>query len=366
MVLRIFLVTFLILFQATDANAISRKKRRAFKQAKSAYKKENYSSAVSILKKNFNLKSRKTPIGAVQLAGYCFVKLKQFKNADATFSTLIKRKYRRTSGRIVKKYKKAGNADDVGDIPSTLASYYYYKALAQSQIFMNDYEKLGDPARKKYKESAIMFASLAVEGEFEDEDPEQIIADLTNFNKKKESVKFKYGTFLGVNYVTWRDELTVIESSGAESTLISNSEGLCLGGGLRKYNAEWEYNVNGCVGINNATVGSNASSALDYFQKNVPVIGIMGAVAALWKPKTTGTAIGIHLPVMFRKGEYDHPRVADPVKYDDAEFNGTSAISFGALVEGKWHFEKWEFSMKFGKLTGMDSSLWSLGMLYGF
>jgi hypothetical protein len=364
MVLRILLIVF-IFFQAQSSFAISRKKKKTFNTAKKAFKANDYSKTLSILKRNFNLSSRKTPVGAIQLAGYSYHKLKDFRNVDVTFTNLIKRKYRKTNARIMRNYKKKGSPDNVGKIPATLAMYYYYKGNAIAQTFLKSYDSISARAKETYKKKALMYAGLALEGEFDQEDPEQIIADINNLNKKKEASRYKYGAFLGINYVTWRDKLSLVDANGAESTLISNSEGLCLGGGLRKYNAEIEYNINGCVGINNATVGANTEATVNYFQKNVPVIGIMGAVGVIWKPKTEGTGLGFHIPIMFRKGDYTNPADVNPA-YLGTELEGANSISVGGLIEGKWNFEKWEFSVKFGKFTKLDSSYWSLGMQYGF
>ncbi len=364
MVLKIFLsLSLLLFFHSEKSFALSSQKKRAFKMAKKAYKKKNYSRSLGLLKKYFNLQSKKTPIGAIQLAAYNFKKLRQYRKLDRAFSTLIKRKYRKTSYRITRRYKKAGNADAVGNIPPKLALYYYHKAFAISRIFMKDHKELSKKMKRRYKSYAIMYANLSSEGEFDDEDPDQIVADLNQFRKKNEAIRFKYGTFMGLNYVTWRDKLSLIAADGTESTLISNSEGLCLGGGFRKFNAEIEYNINGCIGINNATVGADTEAFINYFQKNVPVIGIMGAVGAIWKPKTGGTGIGIHIPVMIRKGDYTNPADADP-NFAGTELEGTSIVSIGALVEGKWNFKKWEFSIKLGKFTKLDSSFWSLGLMY--
>jgi hypothetical protein len=364
MVLRILFISFLLL-QTPDSFAISRKKRNAFKQAKKRFKASDYSKTIEILKKHFNFKSYKTPIGALQLAGYSYSKSKEYRACDTVFTTLIKRKYRKTNARILRRYKESRKSDAVGKVPTTLAMYYYYKAHSIAQIFLSNYDQLDEAMQVKYKKNALMYAKFSLEGEFEEEDPEQIIADINNFNLKKDSIKYKYGSFIGINYVTWRDKLTLVDSNGQESILISNSEGLCLGGGLRKYNAEFEYNINGCIGINNATVGANTDATVNYFQKNVPVIGAMAAVGLIWKPKTEGTGLGFHIPVMYRKGDYTNPADISS-QFAGTTLKASSSISVGGLVEGKWNFVKWELSVKFGKFTGLDSSYWSIGMLYGF
>ena len=354
-----------MLFQVPESFAISQKQKIAFRSAKTAYQDDDYSKTIKILKKNFNLKSRKTPIGALQLAGYSYAKLKKYRECDKVFTNLIKRKYYKTNARILRRYKRKGNADEVGNISSTIAIYYYYKALSISKVYLSRFDQLNEGQRSDYKKNILMYANLSIEGEFDDQDPEQIIADIDNFNNKIAAKKYRYGSFIGINYVTWRDRLTLIGQDGSESTLISNSEGLCLGGGLRKFNAEFEYNINGCVGINNATVGADTDASVNYFQKNVPVLGIMAAVGFIWKPKTEGTGLGFHIPIIYRSGDYTNPADINS-QFSGTTLDGASSLSFGGLVEGKWFFTKWELSIKFGKFTQLDSSYWSVGMLYGF
>ena len=90
----------------------------------------------------------------------------------------------------------------------------------------------------------------------------------------------------------------------------------------------------------------------------------MVAAGMIWKPKTEGSGLGIHLPIMFRQGDYTNPSDVNPTL--DFTMEGASIISVGALIEGKWNFKKWEMSVKFGKFTKLDSSYWSIGMQYGF
>jgi len=115
--------------------------------------------------------------------------------------------------------------------------------------------------------------------------------------------------------------------------------------------------MNGCYAVSTMTAGKENSS-VSYFQTGVVSTALMVGPSILWKPRSKGAAFGIHLPAVYRSGDYTEP---PGFTLEDAFI-----FTYGYLLQADWRFETWGIFTKFGKISRFGSSFWSLGAMYSF
>lgn len=335
---------------------------RLFEQAKSAFKQGQYQNVLAILNRRYNLKDNSTPGGALALAGYSYEKLGQWRNAEKIWAFLITQRYKRANSIMIKAYR-ADEIDEAQEAPEKLYEYYHRRAEALTQLYTRDYKSLRPKLRDLYRKTALMYVAILEEADdYEDDTYDTIPERLEAFAKEVKANKYRSNWFLQSSYMSWRDRIAIVFSDGSRAEIESTGEGSCHGGGWRYENDYWEFNFNGCYALASMTVGAEdlGSSAPinNYFQKGVPSTAIMGGPSFLWKPRSKGASFGVHLPFVYRKGEYEST--------PGATLEETTIFTYGYLLQADWRFEKWGFSTKFGKIQRFSSSVWSLGAMYTF
>lgn len=351
----IFLVTLLSLGKSYALPGTSQD-QRVFDQAKAAFKAQNYQGTLTIINRRFNLKDPKTPTGALSLAGFSYEKLGQYSNAKKIYQYLLKKRYRTMNKKIVGAFK-SGNLDEFEEAPSSVLEIYHRLADVLSLLYKERYEKLNPRLRELYKKNALTYVSILEETDYDDDSYDVIPDRFEKFEQEFKAKTYRSGWFIQSSYVSWRDRLDLLYPNGDKATIESTGEGTCVGGGWRYENDYWEYNLNGCYAISSMTAGKENSS-ISYFQQGVRSTALIVGPSILWKPKSKGAAFGVHLPIVYRTGDYSEPT--------SFTLEDTTIFTYGYLLQADWRFEKWGIFTKFGKISRFSSSFWSLGAMYSF
>ncbi|MEC7278164.1 MAG: CDC27 family protein [Bdellovibrionota bacterium] len=337
---------------------ISKSEKRLFETAKAAYKRGNYEDALEVLTRAFNLNDGRTPSGALFLAGYSFEKLGRWKEAEKMYTSLILNHYKAKNHAIIAAYK-SGDYEGDEDIPEKLLEAYHRRAEALAQIILADDRPLRPNLYELLKKTSFMYVAILEESDYEDDSYETITERIEKREQHLKAVKYRTSWFVQSSYVSWRDEVKLIRSSGGEYTLKSTGEGTCLGGGWRYENDYWETNISGCYALTNQTIGNDdPNDPFTYFQKDVSSSALFFGPSFLWKPASKQASIGLHIPFVIRQAEYE---AAEGDIIEDADI-----FTYGLLLQADWRFEKWGITTKFGKVQRFSSSIWSLGALYTF
>lgn len=357
-VLLLVIMVLFTLFLSQKVSAAS-DDQKVFAAAKKAFASEQYEQTISILRRRYDFRDANTPYGALTLAAYAYEKMDKLKNAQHIYTFLIKRRYKSMNNEIIAEYKRNGT-DDLPEAPEKLLSYYYKRGDLLSKIYVRDGRYMSTKRKKLYKNTATSYAEIVGDSDYEPEDDgdaDDIITRMENADKNWQMETFKWGWFASVHYLTWRDKLTITTPSNVTIDIRSTAEGWCLGGGLKYENDWWQWNVNGCYAAMAATVG-NDSQVVNYFQKDVGASAFFAGAGGFWKPMAMDATIGINIPLMYRTGDY-----TEPAGYI---LENTDTFSFGYLIEAQWHWNKWSYSMKFGKINKFSSSMLFAGVLYNF
>jgi hypothetical protein len=335
----------------------SKKDRLYFSKAKRAFRNEQYQRALTILKRRYNLSGPGVPAGAHLLAAYSYEKLGKFENARNIFRYLIRRRFRKMDASVLKAFSESGNADDLPeDVPEKLVDYYAGQGILLARLYIRDYHTEPADVVNKYRKQALMYAAIAEEVEHREDEAEDIVQLIEGFDNQQTKKVYHEGYFLTAGLTSWRDVLTLTAPSGTVNEIKTTTKGWRFGAGWRKANDFWEFNIHGSVALTSATVGEN-TSAFSYFQSSVPVTAYTIAPGIFWKPLSGGAAIGASLPIMYRSGDYTEPG-------NGFVLDNTSIISFGLMLEGQWVFDQYTLGLKFGKMSKLSSSIWTIDLGY--
>lgn len=355
---RFILPIFLCTFCLANVSALPNRSqdKRIFDEAKNAYKNNNYETVITLLNRRFNLKDPKTPTGALSLAGFAYEKLGQYGNAKKIYQYLLKNRYRTMNKKIVGAFK-SGTLENFEDAPKSVLEIYHRLAETLSQLYTNNYDSLNPRLRELYKKNALTYVSILEETEYEDDSYDVIPERFEKFQQEVQAKTYRTGWFVQSSYVSWRDKLDLLYPNGDKASIDSTGEGTCVGGGWRYENDYFEYNINGCYAIASMTAGKE-NSTISYFQQGVRSTALMVGPSILWKPKSKGAGFGVHLPIVYRTGDYTEPT--------SFTLEDTTIFTYGYLLQADWRFEKLGVFTKFGKISRFSSSFWSLGAMYSF
>ncbi len=338
--------------------SIGKNERRLFQTAKSAYKRGQYQESLQVLTRAFNLNDPRTPSGALFLAAYSFEKLFKWQEAETIYGILLKNHYKEANRMIISSYK-GGTFEGDEDVPEKLWSAYHRRAEMLTQMLLDDQVKLSPKVYELYKKTALMYAAILEETDYEDDSYDTIGERIEKHENEIKAKTYRSGWFLQSAYVSWRDEIKLKTSTGQVIGLESTGEGTCLGGGWRYENDYWETSLNGCYALTSQTIGNSDSDASPvYFQKGVSSSAFIAGPSFLWKPGSKQVAFGVQIPFVYRQADYEAPV--------NTELEDTTVFTYGYLLQLDWRLTKWGVTTKFGKIQRFSSSFWSLGALYSF
>jgi hypothetical protein len=326
-----------------------------FKKAKRAFNQGKYRRSLKILKKRYNIKSTKTPSGALLLAGYNFEKMERWKNAGKIYKALINSRFKSSHKKVMRAYNVLNKReDDLPQLPNKLYLYYHRLAEVYSQLYVKNFDKMGKERAAHYRSRALMLFHISDNSDDYDGDGlEDIPTRFDEFDQLKKDLIYKSGWFVSSGYLSLKDKLSVTPAGDKSSDIESTNEGWCLGGGYKVENAFWQWNLNGCYSTTVANVGS---TAINFFEKEVPITVIMLGPAALWKPLSGDVALGLNLPIIYRFGYQSNS--------SNFALDGEQVFSYGFLLEFQWKYNQWDWVSKFGRFSKFASSTWILQINY--
>ena len=357
MVLRIFII--LLSFSTFSAPLkITKNEKRLFKTAKSSFKKGYYDDTLAVLTRAFNLNDSRTPSGALTLAAFSLEKLKRWNEAEKIWGILILNHYKNANRIIISAYKN-GSFEGDEEVNEKLWTAYHRRAESLTQMILNPRFKLSPKVESLYKKTALMYAAILEETDYEDDTYDTIPERIEQFYKDIEAKTYRSSWFINSSYVSWRDNVKLVRNTGEVINLTSTGEGTCFGGGWRYENDYWETSFNGCYAFTSQTIGNDdTTDNINYFQKGVSATALVAGPSFLWKPASKQASLGINIPFVYRSGSYEDP--------NNGTLEDTTIFTYGFLLQLDWRLTKWGITTKFGKLQRFSSSFWSLGAMYTF
>lgn len=360
----LILVALLYLGKSIDVYAVSVEDKKIFQKAKDFFKNRDYQKSLDHIKDHFNIKDSNVPVGALTLAGFNYEKLGELKKAKNIYQYVLKRNYREQNKIIMDAFKNEKLDDIVGKYKRVYIIYHRF-AEVMSLLYITQYEKLEESLKQSYKDKALRYVSILEEIEYEDDSYDVIAERFEKFEQELKARQYKSRWYLESSYVSWKDQFQLNSSAGSKLDIEATSEGTCLGAGWRYYNAYWEYGLNGCYAIASGTAAKtpDSTSSLDYSQSGITTTALFLGPTIMYRPKSNNSGFGIHLPAVWRKGEYSVPE-PDLSTGTTYSIEGSSLFTLGVVFQGEWSLESWGINTKFGKILKGTSTFWSIGFSY--
>lgn len=260
---------------------------------------------------------------------------------------------------VINSYKENGNADDLPDhIPKKLLKFYYRKLISQAKKYRKNPSYSEAAASLDFiKQSISMYSEILIEVEYKEEKVEKLLALIEQLEQSKKDSLYYGNFFVGLGYVTWKDIVTLVSSTGERSEIKSTMEGFNFCTGLKRENAYLLYKLGLCYASGQAAVG-NKTQTFSYFQESVPITMYSMVPSVLWKPYKGDTAIGLSIPVAYRTGDFTAPT--------NFTLENTELLTYGYLVNFIWFWGSISVELQVGKLQKFSSSYWSLSTIYSF
>lgn len=233
-----------------------------------------------------------------------------------------------------------------------LQDLYFIKARFLVEKYLNNYPETKD------KNEALKILDMLEENDYEGdaEDPDDIRDFINDFEQKQEKLIFTNKFFISLAYMTWNNNLILINDQGTPFELTSTVQGYCLGGGIKWHNSNYEMNLKSCLAIAEATVAENSRS-IEYRQNGVSVEAIFISPGFLWTPASR-VALGFNLPLMYHRGNYGIPA--------GTAIKNSKEFSLGYEIEGQYKLKYFDLATTIGKIAGLPGALWGFKLLYQF
>ncbi len=322
------------------------------------YEAGQLDKALEILKKNINLNRSDVSNDIMFLAAAIYHKSGNTSKALSTLNFLIKKKYIKEHKNALSTYSKTANASDLGETPKGLILLYLQKGLIYVDILKLSYTAMSERQRSNLTRMIRMAVDIALEVGYKEDFADALLATLTQVENDYKDNLVNENWFLGLSYITWRDEITLKTQSNQELKIRTTNSGLMVSGGKRWSNAFQEWSVSAGYALADATVG-NDDPNINYFQSGVSSSLFSASGDWHWRPNADAIAMGVEGILALRSGDYEEPANSNGI--DDK-----TKITLGALLSVKWRVDPLEFQTKIGKLLGMPSSFVSFGLLYNF
>lgn len=210
---------------------------------------------------------------------------------------MIKRSYRKDHIKTLKMLR--DDEIDGDEIPKLLKATYFYLAQSYYAVYNSTQDKL-------YAERAKKYFKICDDSDFNDRCAdfiENINTKLDLFQKSKKSYEF----FLYAGRIMFNDRVRIKnDSTGTSATILSATDGLCYGAGLRLQNYFKGWQFSGCAYTGYAGVNGEIDSTT-YKQIGVPIAGLYAEGGYFWRTDSESTRLGISIPVFYRSGFYSQP-----------------------------------------------------------
>lgn len=286
------------------------------------------------------------------LISYSLRKLGFYRQDIKLSIRLIKKEYPRHHKKLLSDVSK-GETIDGDDYPEALKVLYWN--------LMNDYGNILESYKsastliKKDHQHYLIFSKILSELEFRegkvDKYNDKIVAHIQYLENKV----YRFSKSLSFQYMSWQQEST-LESATTKTGLVVTNRGICVGGDMGVENSFYHFYVDGCMFAGSGGVSSDASSPIKYQQSNVPAFGAKFAPGASMIVSSSGSRIGLKLPVIYSIQKLQEPsNTAFDIKSE-------SPLSFVASLYSRWQFQRWYFQTEFGKYIQTEQTYWGLGI----
>ena len=322
------------------------------------YEAGQLDKALDILKTNMNLNRSDVSNDIMFLAAAIYHKSGNTSKALSTLNFLIKKKYINEHRKALSTYARTNTASDLTDTSKGLILLYLQKGLIYVDILKVSYASMAERQRTNLARMIRMAVDIALEVGYKEDFADALLATLQQVEKDYKDNLINENWFVGLGYITWRDEITLKTQTNQELKIRTTNSGLMVSGGKRWANAFQEWSVSGGYALADATVG-NDDPNINYFQSGVSSSLLTASGDWHWRPNADSIAMGIEGILALRSGDYEEPANSNGIE-------DKTKITLGALLSVKWRIEPVEFQTKFGKLLGMPSSFVSFGLLYHF
>lgn len=339
---------------------------QSFKKAGEAYFKGQYEKALDILDEVYD--DEEMPIKAMELKALSEEGLKEFDEALKTYDKIINKTFSAADKRAMNFYQSdesslgplARKPKNYPEIPEKLL-YYYYKI---SQVFSGKHTKALEAGRyeeaEKIFRQADFYARICERNNYDVETIEELKTKIDNEQTTYRARAYQGRWFLSLEYLSFQDQLEFIGPDGQDTELLATVKGLCAGFGHSWSNIYHELRTRGCYIYGTATVGED-TNFLNYFQDNVSINGLLGGAAYLFRPRSGQVAFGLEVPFMYRDGSFGVPDGG--YSFDDNHF---FSVGYMLLTEWRSSNKRWNFTIRYGKISQMAASIWALGGQYWF
>ncbi|MAZ49304.1 MAG: hypothetical protein CME65_12145 [Halobacteriovoraceae bacterium] len=341
MALRILLV--LIFSFNFSAMAQSRSQKRFLSLATKSHSKKDYARSNEYIRKAFDVrKTKNIPSTALYLYAVNLQKLGRHKESIYYLNRMIKRNYLKAHIASIKMLK--NDEIDGDEIPKLLKATYFYMAQSYYAIFNSTQDKV-------YAERSRKFFKICYDSDFSDKCSdfiENIDAKLDVIEKSKKSFEF----FLFAGRIMFNDRVQIKNNdTGASATILSASDGLCYGAGLRLQNYYKGWQFSGCAFSGYAGVNGEIDST-NYKQLGVPVAGLYAEGGYFWRTDSESTRLGLTLPIFYRSGLYSQPT--------GYSIENSRTTSFGMAVSAGFQLPVVELEIKLANMQETNIAMMNL------
>lgn len=332
MVLRIILIT---LFLTNIGFAQNRS--LYLKKAQKQFVKGNIDQSLKTLNRFYNLKEiNKLPPSVLKLLGLIYQKKKKFSLSAKLFHLVIKKSYQKEHNQVVRELN-YDNLDELKVSDKLLRLYYhlgqnYYYIYSQSDNF------------SYFNASRTYFRICDKKGHLASSTKRY----LDSLNAKLEYVKSLEKTisfYANAGGILFQESVKLVNKSDTndEIDLISNANGVCIGGGMMYGNIKHGWDLYGCAYTAAAQITNKVGSSVQYKQNEVPVSGFLLSPGYYYRPYDKLSSIGFSIPLFFRQGDF-----SDTENYT---IKAKGQLSAGFSLDAKWGFtESWSLDMRLSNL----------------
>lgn len=321
----------------------SNSQKRFISLASKAHSKKEYEKSNGYISKAYNIKkTRGVPSRVLYLYAVNLQKLGKHKASIYYFNRMIKKGYLKAHVKAIKMLQ----ADEVdGDeIPKLLNATYFYMAQSYYAIFASTDDKL-------YAERAKKFFKICDDSGFNDrcyDFIENINAKLDVIQKSKKSFEF----FVYAGRIMFNDRVKIKNNdTGNSATILSATDGLCYGAGLRLQNYFKGWQFSGCAYSGYAGVNGEIDSTT-YKQLGVPIAGLYAEGGYFWRTDSESTRLGVSVPVFYRSGLYSQP--------SGYSIEGARNTSFGLAVSTGFQLPLVELEIKLANMQETNLAMMNL------
>lgn len=287
-----------------------------------------------------------------------FSSLVSFGQSDRKLFGQLKKRYGKEHRYVVKKYssRKRFNV--------SRNKRKKYKEL--SRIYGKIAKRLLKRAKRRKSrrilKQAQMFARLSAYVTPRDRRSYTVSRKVKKAKRRVKASAYKSNLFTFFSYSTWQSELKFSDNTGTGFTMINTSQGMSIGLGWNYQNAKYNYFFDGSYSFfAKGQGGVDSSSPVDYQPKREMTV-FMGGPGILFKSFSEDLDLGLQGLILYRTGVWNSgAATANGYSTDDE-----TLIAGGLVMVSKWKLSDLSFLIKYGKLFGAKSTIFSLNTAYEF